>query len=305
MINEIIKKLVMVFLVAVSFACSTAPDKLQPYWLQTANDFMIKGVELYERQQYRSSAIEFAHALNTYQRFDYVKGLAQSYLNLAKSEVAQNNIEKAKAYLNDLIILIEENDLKSMSILIHMDIMSSSIAISEDKENQAIDVLNKYLGPAGENKMRVEDDVYMALLINRTRVAVKTNIDSNKWASIYEARANISEVHQARLLRFKGQIASYRKEIDLINEYFLSALILYREQANPKSVLLTLKEWGEALMENGQLTDAAKHFEKAYKVALSALNRNEMYDILGSLRNIYKELGDDENHQRVSRMLEQ
>jgi len=305
MINKIIKKLVMVFLVAVSFACSTAPDKLQPYWLQTADNFMFKGVELYERQQYGASTIEFTHALNTYQRFDYVKGLAQSYLNLAKSEVALNNVAKAKDYLNDLTILIEANDIKSMSILIHMDIMRSSIAINEDKENQAIDVLNKYLGPAGENKMKVVDDVYMALLINRTRVAVKANLDSDKWASIYEARVNISEVHQARLLRFKGQIASYSKEIDLINEYFLSALILYREQANPKAVLSTLTEWGNALIKNNQIKDAEKRFESAYKVARSASNNDEMRNVLGSLLIIYKELGDDKSYQRVNRMLEQ
>ena len=303
MISEMMKKLLIVLMPAIFSACTSMPDKLQPYWLQTANDFMLKGASLYERQQYRASSKEFSHALNAYQRFDYVKGLAQSYLNLAKSEIAQNNNIKAKAYLKDLKSLIEENDLSSASLLVKMNIMESSIAINEGNERQAIDILNKYLGPAGENKMAMSDDIYLALLINRSRAAINENINSNEWVNIYERRANLSEVHKARLLRFKGQIASHSKNINLINESFLSALILYREQANPKAVLSTLKEWGDALIKNNQMTDAVKRYESAYKVAASALNKDEMRNVLVSLAAIYKQLGDDKNHQRVKRML--
>lgn len=301
MINKNIKYLIVLVFVFVAASCSSTPEKPRPFWLQTADGFVAKGILFYERQQYEKSIDEFTNALNTYQRFDYVEGLANSYLNLAKSEIAQNNIPRARAYLDDLKIIIDENAFSSMSL--RLDIMQASIAINTDKASDAISIMGKYIGESGENKLSADAGVYMALLTNRVRAAFKINRDSNKWLGIYAAKVNNSPARQARLLRFKGEFAGLESNEVMINQSFSSALDLYREQANPKAVLLTLKEWGDALMMNNKLADAAKRFEAVYKVALSSENKVEMNYALVSLLRIYKDLGDNVNHQRVNQII--
>ena len=302
MINKNIKYLILVFLSAIVLACSSVVEKPKPYWLQVANDFLNKGIVLYEKQQYRASITEFTHALNAYQRFDYVEGLAHCYLNLAKSEIAQNNISNAQKHLDNLKYLIEEYHFESMKVL--MDIMQSSIAISLTKHNEAIEISSKYLGLAGENKLGVEKTIYTALLTNRVRVAVLTNDEGVKWVGVYETDIGKDNVRRARLLRFKGQLSSRDNDIDMLNKYFSQALDLYREQANPKAVLSTLKEWGDELVRNKQLVEAVRRFETAYKVAVSSVNEFEERNILSSLENIYIKIGDEKNLNKVRRLMQ-
>jgi len=279
-------------------ACSSAPEKPAPYWLQTANSFIAKGVVLYSRQKYSESTVEFTRALNAYQRFDYVEGLAESYLNLAKSEIAQNNISNAQNYLQHLESLIKENNFSSMKV--YADIMHSSIAIDLNKYYQVIEIANKYLGLTGENETNLADNIYMALLTNRVKVAVFDKNEADKWVNIYDTRVAKNNFYQARLLRFKGQLSRAKNNIDM---NFSQALSLYREQANPKAVLSTLKEWGKTLSNNNKFEDSVKRFETAYKVAESSANEFEMRKVLDLLLGVYRSAGDDGNIQRINRLI--
>jgi tetratricopeptide (TPR) repeat protein len=301
MIDINIKTLFVFFVLSLTFGCSSVPKKPEPYWLATANGFISKGIMLYEHQQYSASTTEFTHALNTYQRFDYVKGLADSYLNLAKSEIAQNNIDEAKKYLKNLKEIIEENEFLSMTVL--MDITLSSIAFNIEKYDQVIEITEKYIDSDGVNVRGVSDNVFIALLTNRTKAAIVLNASSEKWVGIYEIKTNKNNIYQARLLRFKGQLKSRSNNVDMLNKYFSQALNLYREQANPKAVLSTLKEWGGALLYNEKNHDAVKRFETAYKVSISSGNEYEMRNILGYLLRLYTEAGDKENIKRVQQLI--
>ena len=175
MINHSIQYLFLAMLILMLGACTSSIERPQPYWLKKADDFMAQGIVLYDQQRYSLSATEFSHAFKSYQRFDYVEGLAQSYLNLAKTEIAQDHTASARHYLQSLNELIDENNFESLRI--HMDIMYSSIAINEDKAEYAIEVLMTYLGEAGENKLNVADIYFLSLLTNRVRSAIKLNID--------------------------------------------------------------------------------------------------------------------------------
>lgn len=282
-------------------ACSSAPEKSKPYWLQVANGFADKGIVFYQQQKYAASTVEFNRALNAYQRFDYVEGLAESYLNLAKSEIAQSNISNAKDYLRQLKALVEENNFTSMAV--HLDIMQSSIAINMGESGRVIEILDKYLGSVGENKMNVAENIYMALLTNRVKVSILSASDSEKWVNIYEAKVVKNDFYRARLLRFKGQLAGKLNKVNVVNKKFSQALNLYREQANPKSVLSTLKEWGAALNDNKKFEGAIKRFEAAYKVAESSTNEFETRNVLNSLLKVYKNIGDEKNIQRINHLI--
>lgn len=296
-----INHVLLTLLIILISACSSTPEKPKPYWLQTANNFIGKGVQLYNQQQYSASAVEFARALNTYQRFDYVKGMADSYLNLAKSEIAQNNILRAQAYIHPLKELIEDNHFKSMSV--HVDIMHSSIAINLTEYNQAVNILTKHLDNNGEKKANLAESAYMALLINRVKIAIITNVDASKWVAVYEAKKTSKYFYRARLLRFKGEIANRSNKIDMLNQYFSAALDLYRNQANPKAVLSTLKEWGVALKNNKEFKDAAKRFESVYTVSKSSANELEASKALDILLSIYKSLNNDKSVEKIKHLI--
>lgn len=186
----------------------------------------------------------------------------------------------------------------------HINIIRTSISISQNKYNKANELLNKYIGTGGENKLQLADDIYNALLINRVRVAIKEQTELNAWVSIYASNSGKSIIRQARLLRFKGQQAAFNNDINEINASFASALELYREMANPKAVLSTLKEWGEALQNNSQNLQAAKQYESAYRVAASASLEKEMTGILTNLLSIYQLQGDTKNSNRIHKLLQ-
>ena len=303
MINKYIRVLYFICVIPVILSCSSSPDKVQPYWRKVADDFITKGVILYDRQQYRLSSIEFNNALNAYQRFDYVEGIAQSYLNLSKSEIAQDNISLAQVYLGELKRRVEEDQLKTMQV--HMDIMSSSLAISGGRVDQAVTIIDAYLDSNGVNRLNTLDSVYMSLLTNRVRAAIQANIDAEKWIHIYEIKMNHAPVYQARLFRFKAHQASHSAKADDMNKNFKFAMTIYRELASPKAVFSTLSEWGDALARVNNKEEAVKKLESAYKIVEGTEHRKKMYKVLRRLLSLYQDLNDDENHRRIQIILSQ
>lgn len=259
---------------------------------------MLDGVKLYQRQQYSASSAFFSKALRNYQRFDYVTGMARSYLNLAKSAIAQGKVDNAKTYLVELKQLSDENNFDDM--LMHLDIMQSSILIDEDKVDLSTEIINQYIGVKGENTLQISEAIYHAFLTNRVRCAIKSHNDTNEWVDIYQAQLADDINRQARLFRFKAQQASQNNHIELLNDNFNSALNIYREQANPKAVLSTLKEWGNALQDNNDLVNAAKRFESAYKVARSSEDKYGMAVSSDALKLIYKKQNNAESLRRVN-----
>ncbi|RDH84061.1 MAG: hypothetical protein DIZ80_07975 [endosymbiont of Galathealinum brachiosum] len=291
-------KLVIIFILFnMLSACASKPDKIQPFWMEKANDYAANGVLLYEQQLYKESVVSFSRAYNAYQRFDYVKGISNSLLNLSKAEIARHNVTEAEIHLKELDVLIEEYDFNIISI--HVDIIRSSISINKIELNKAENILNKYIDSLGGNIQSIQKNLYIALLTNRVRLAVKSNYDSEYWVKIYASK---TDKNNARLLRFNAQMAGIKNDLNVVNQLFSGAMEIYREQANSKSVLSTLKEWGETLRGMNQLNAAAKRYETAYKVAKSASVKFEENIIINKLLEIYELQSDSENIRRLKKL---
>jgi len=301
MTNIYIKCIFVLLLSCLLISCASSHDKPDPYWLKLANEYSANGVSLYERQRYKASSVEFMRAYNAYQRFDYVKGTSQSLLNLAKVEIAQRNYVQANTYLHKLDLLILDNNFTNLSV--HVDIMRSSIAINENNLKLALEIIGKYIPVNGNNQLQLDNELYMALLTNRLRLAFMKKQDIDNWINTYSNHAGEDSLYQARLYRFKGQQAGFLSDVKNINLFFSNALEVYRSEANPGAVLLTHKEWAEALKANNKLADAAIHLETVYTVAKLAQNEYESTNALNLLLEIYMQLDDTDNAARINHLL--
>ena len=275
------KKTYHLFLIGISllllFSCASAPQEKKPFWIETADALMTKGIYRYNNQQFFLAKKEFLKALNAYQRFNDVQGMAQCRLNLTKTHISLG--ENADQHIDILYKLINENDLSQL--LVYADIMQASININNSLYDEAENILNKYI-----HKTDLQKDVFTAILINRLRVAFAKNVDVEQWLQEYESSIDKNnKAYNARLLRFKAQYAHMSGNKEKSDQLFKQALIEYRALANSKGVFLTLKEWGDSLIERKDWDSAYVRYNNALITAQSMDHKN---DIVHSQKAILK-----------------
>jgi tetratricopeptide (TPR) repeat protein len=276
-----LKRIYPLFFIGLSLllllSCSSVPQEKEPFWIETANSFTVKGVDYYNNQRFVLAKNEFNKALNAYQRFNDVQGMAQCRLNLAKTFISLG--EDAGQHIERLYSLINENNLDEL--LVHADIMRASIMINNGLYDNAEKVLAKHI-----NKSDLQKDVFVAILINRLRVAFAEGVDIDLWLNKYEISiGENNRLYNARLLRFKAQQEHSNSNTEKTNKLFKQALSKYRLLANSKGVYLTLKEWGDTYADNKDWVNALSKYSSALITAKSTENRN---DISNSKKSIEK-----------------
>ncbi len=282
MIN--LKKTYYLFLISIFilslFSCASVPQEENPFWIETADILTANGIEYYNNQRFFLAKKEFLEALNAYQRFNDVQGMAKTRLNLTKTLISLG--ENPDQHINMLYKLINENNLSDL--LIYADIMHVSINIDNGLYDEAESILNKYI-----HETNLQKDVFIAILINRLRVAFVKNIAIKQWLQEYEYSIDKdNKLYSARLLRFKAQYAHINNEKEKSGQLFKQALNEYRLLANSKGVFLTLKEWGDSLIEQKDWDNAYIHFNSALIVAQSMGNKSDILVVQKNLLKIEK-----------------
>jgi len=275
--------LLISMIIALLFSCASASDEKEPFWIETASALMSNGIAHYNNQQFFLAKKDFLKALNAYQRFNDVEGMAQCQLNLAKTHISTG--ENAEQYIDRLHQLINENNLSKLRV--HADIMRASVMIKTGLYDNAEEILGGYV-----NKPGLQKDVYASVLINRLRVAFAKNNQIDQWLKKYEfSIEKNNKLYNARLLRFKAQYAHINKNKEKSDQLFEQALIKYRLLANSKGVFFTLKEWGDALILSEDWVGALAKYNNALITARSTGIKNDIevsQKAIARLKNIVR-----------------
>ncbi len=265
---------------------SNEPLDTRPALIKEADTLISKGVGYYNLEDYAKATSFFYRALHSYRAIDNPKGIASSCINMAKTRLAQGDINAATVWLDAAQNVIDNNELVPLEP--RVTIIRSSIAIENNQLDDAKDLLKPFVEADPKS---VDADTRRAATQNRTRIAFMENIDASVWTDRYAAVADVDNpLHQARLERFKAALAQDTIEAD---RHFAAALDLYREHAHRPGIAATLSEWAEVDIQREAFASAEGKFSRALFIWASMLDASETVHILEQLAELYTQTGND------------
>ena len=283
----------IVFILVLLSGCAQAPQApQQSYWHIIAEDHMYNGLQYYQRQQFRPALNQFERALKTYQRFNDVDGEINSRINLAKTSIALHQLDAAKEQIKEARQMIAEHSLKDRTV--YLDIMASSMAIGQGDLEQAAGILDGYADDAP-----LTDDVRMALLVNKIRLAFENSQDPDALIERLEQAVKNQPRYEPRLWRFQALQARKQQAFETSDEYYQRALHRYRKDAHSLGVMAVLEDWAGSFAQRGQWEQAAQRYRDMYKTALSVKLQQPMETALDGLKQAYGQLQDEQQLEWV------
>lgn len=248
-----------------------------PLPVQMAELNLASGVSAFYQGDLQSARIQFTDALALYRSIDYVNGMANASLNLAKTFMAAGNVTQARLHLHQARTIAEKEGLTELGH--HLDLQAASLAILERQFAEARALLAPYL-PGGEFAAPV-NGFTLAALQNRILIAQQTApAEAPEWIERYAravAAAPDSSQEQARLYRFRAALADKAGDRQGRDEAYQKALAIYRSITARSGIAATLTEWARDGLAANQLTLSDDLLQRALSVRVG------MHDIAGCI----------------------
>ena len=269
---QIIKAFLFYTVFLLAGCASEVKQETSPYLVRQAHISMQSGIENYNQFKFSRAHDNFVTAYELFSRYDDPVGIVNSSLNIAKTLIALGQ-------MNDAFKLLENMDTNYYTSLQkrYRDIMLSSIHLMLRQYQHAARVLAPYEDELLTQSTQL-DEVTLALLINRTRLAQLSAHAFEKWLSVYEQQISMfrtSPEYMARLYRFKALMKTTSSNGEQADELFDSALEVYRQQANPKGIMATLADRGAFSVQINDKDGAGRYYEELLNKAL--LNRDAYF----------------------------
>ncbi len=298
------RQLKLIFLLlstAILFSCSiikleTNQKQQLPDKIQTAENFLARGVSSYTQYHYKQAGIFFNNALYAYRSIDNPHGIILSLSNLAKTALALGNIDLAEQYVVKAKKIITTSE-KSFNnkVINHLKIVESSIRIEKQQYRAAKEILQPLL----DAKQSPSSVFRSAALQNRVRIAIaEDDPDTAKW--LQQFNQQISSSHQnsytARLMRFKATLSQDSQEQ---NSYYNKALNIYRSSAHQVGIAATLEEWSQQQYQLQQFHVAIDKLVRALFIRIDLKDRRHSILNLDKLHKLYHLSGDKEKERQT------
>ena len=292
MIKYVISLIPCIILMLTS-ACTSQPVDKPPELLGEANLLISNGVDQYNRANYGKAIVLFDQAMHLYRSIDNPTGIASAYINLAKTAIAQHDIERATYLLAQTHAIVDAEHLDSLNN--HLTITDSSIAIEQHDFARAKSLLEHLLDEADKS---IEPETRLAAMQNRTRIAFAEQVDAQAWTDRYATLVSDDRPHaQARLARFRAALSEHNQQQDA---HFQHALDINRKLAWRPGIAATLSEWAERNISAQNYHGAQNKLERALLIRLDLEDNINTAEVLRKLEIVYRHLGEPGKQQRAA-----
>jgi tetratricopeptide (TPR) repeat protein len=285
--------------------CVQAPQPLQeplPVYIAEVN--MAQGITAFQYSNYGLAQQKFLNALAIYRGIDDPDGLVRACINLSETLLSQDRTKEAVTFLDMARYITERENFSQYPARI--DIVASSIAIAENRLQDALTILNKYLRPVAPEG--TENEIIAAALQNMVYLAfLSEDIAVEPWIERYarslKETENVSPSSLARLYRFQGMLLQSQGSSEKSDGYFADALKIYRETLSRGSIAATHTEWARALIEQNRLQVAEDRLKRALAVRTEMRDRNGCLEVLKLLLEVRIRRGDKAGEEEVRQWL--
>ncbi len=252
-------------------ACASAPGEQPAELVSNAERLLSQGVSRFSEDNYAAALLHFRRALDEYRLIDDADGAFESSINIARTRLAMNQVDKASEWVAAADRLIAEyqparaNEYRETTAL-----LEASILFREGDTAAATEILNTLVNSQNRTSRLNSLDL-------RTRIAFATATDQQTWLERYrqaiKQNAQASTLHTARLLRYEAELQTTKPVSDSRYE---DALKLYRKLAHKRGIAATLQEWSASDSEYGAYVSAEQKLLRALYIRASLKDQRNL-----------------------------
>lgn len=267
----------------------------KPTVVLDAESYTNKGIQAFSEADWIQAKGLFTGALSLYQGIDDQQGVLYSHINLAEVALSVNDYSSTQRHLNlaaEIVKIIRLPDYQARIKLLY--------ALNALKQNKMIraEAFLQSLLPRfdGVTPTTIPDEIQMAAIANRTKIAFVQKLDEQLWTQRYanalKLLANKKPELEARLLRFQAILLQRQGDFKESGFKLQKALSEYKKNLYRPGIAETLLELGQLYKEQSHWQEAKNYFNRSLEVFRYLKNVAKVIRLTEILAIVETKLGD-------------
>ncbi len=295
--NKRLFNLFLLLFCMVLTGCSGSPVTKSVVVLD-AESFTNAGIEAFSRAEWKQAKTLFNRALSLYQGIDDQQGVLYNHINLAEVALSINDFPSVQRHLGFATEIAKNNPMQEFQARIRL--LYALEALKQKKTTQAETILQPLL-PEFDRLIptTVPDEIQMAAIANRTKIAFIQKLDEQFWIQRYanalKLLANKKPELEARLLRFQANLSKRQGDFEESESKLQKALTEYKKNLFRTGIAETLFELGQLYKEQSLWQQAKNYFNRSLDVFRYQKNLAKVNQLTEILDIVETQLGDLES----------
>jgi len=263
-----------------------------------AIEYNRNGMKAMEKGDYEKALNYYMEALKINQSIEHTEGIAINLINIAVVYQKKGKTSEAHKFIDTVLSIQDINDdIRSEAAFekARLYLKDKELSMAEEWVNRSLS-FNKGIREGSRLNLLVR----IALIEGKHDEAL-----SIANAALGLNRENKQRAEEANSLRLIAEINVYKGHYEESREFYMKALEIDKELGDSKKITMDLGGLGRLSLKQENSEDALNFYRRAYNVGLNAGDIEETLQILESISDIYRKIGDEKKAKEIESQREE